>query len=53
MHLTYDQLQRLAAEDGAAAGQLRQIPFAGFVNGVLIGMALWAAIGWVVWSLVA
>jgi hypothetical protein len=53
MHLTYDQLRRFTTEDDMSPDQTLDVPFSGFVNGVLIGVALWGGIAWAVWSLVA
>jgi hypothetical protein len=53
MHLTFDQLRRFTTEDDMSPDQTRDIPFSGFLNGVLIGLGLWTLIGWAVWTWVA
>jgi hypothetical protein len=53
MHLTYDQLRRFTTEDDMSPDQTLDVPFSGFVNGVLIGVSLWGGIAWAVWSLAA
>ena len=52
MQATYDESVRLTSVDDFAPEETRNIPFFGFVTGILISVGLWAVIGWTVWALV-
>ena len=52
MQVTYEDSFSLTDVDELAAEDTRNIPFFGFVTGMLISLGLWCMIAWTLWALI-
>ena len=51
MQVTYEDSFSLTDVDELAPEDTRNIPFFGFVTGMLISLGLWCMIAWTLWAL--
>jgi hypothetical protein len=52
MQVTYEDSFSLTDVDELAPEDTRNIPFFGFVTGMLISLGLWCMIAWTLWALI-
>jgi hypothetical protein len=52
MDMTYADVVRATEEDDLAPEETRDIPFFGFVTGMVISLGIWSVIAWTIWAMV-
>ncbi|MFQ5667509.1 MAG: hypothetical protein ACE5I7_13945 [Candidatus Binatia bacterium] len=53
MQATYDKIGWVSSDaEEFAPEETRDMPFFGFVAGILLSLALWSIIAWTVWAVV-